>query len=85
MKKLGIKNGAQCLVVLEGLHREQGKVHAARDVALKDGDAHVLAPHWQALALDFLEVAPAHDGSPRPPWRQPILFVEDDNSRKPSA
>ena len=38
------------LVVLEGLHREQGKVHPARDVALKDGVAHVLAPHWQALA-----------------------------------
>lgn len=33
------------LVILEGLHHEQGKVHAARDVALEDGVAHVPAPH----------------------------------------
>src|SRR2546428_10719597 len=28
------------LIVLEGLHHEQGKVHAARDVALENGVAH---------------------------------------------
>src|SRR4051794_41362165 len=39
------------LVVLEGFHHEQGEVHAARDVALEDGVAHVSAPHGQALAL----------------------------------
>src|SRR6476619_4705086 len=50
------------LVVLEGLHHEQGEVHAARDVALQDGVAHVRAPHRQALALALLEVAPTHDG-----------------------
>ncbi len=33
------------LVILEGRHHEQGKVHAARDVALEDGVAHVPAPH----------------------------------------
>jgi hypothetical protein len=32
-------------VILKSLHHEQGKVHAARDVALEDGVAHVLAPH----------------------------------------
>ena len=29
------------LVVLDCLHHEQGEVHAARDVALEDGVAHV--------------------------------------------
>src|SRR3954454_3406142 len=53
------------LVVLEGLHHEQGEVHAARDVALEDGVAHVSAPHGQALTLALLEVAAAHDGPPR--------------------
>jgi len=32
-------------VILEGRHHEQGKVHAARDVTLEDGVAHVPAPH----------------------------------------
>src|SRR3954447_21142889 len=50
------------IVVFEGLHHEQGKVHAARDVALEDGVAHVPAPHWQALAVALLEVAATHDG-----------------------
>src|SRR5580765_1470049 len=49
------------LVVLEGRHHEEGKVHATRHVALENGIAHVPAPHWQALALALLEVAPAHD------------------------
>jgi hypothetical protein len=31
-------------VVLERLHHEQGEVHAAREVALKDGVADVAAP-----------------------------------------
>src|SRR6266545_2985802 len=53
------------LVILEGLHHEQGKVHAARDVALENGVTHVPAPHGQALALALLEVAAAHDGPPR--------------------
>jgi hypothetical protein len=37
------------LVVLEGLHHEEGKVHAAREVALENGVAYVSAPHGQAL------------------------------------
>ena len=49
------------LVVLEGLHHEQSEVHTAGEVALEDGVAHVPAPYRQALALAFLEVAPAHD------------------------
>src|SRR5882672_3732572 len=59
------------LVVLEGRHHEEGKVHAARDVARKDGVAYVPAPHGQALALAFLEVAPAHDGPPRVACKHP--------------
>src|SRR6185437_9676404 len=53
------------LVVLESLHHEQGKVHAAREVALEDRVAHMPAPHGQALTLALLEVATAHDGPPR--------------------
>src|SRR5215213_9935747 len=53
------------LVVLEGFYHEPGKVDAARDVALEDGVAHVMAPHGQALALAFLEFASANDGPPR--------------------
>src|SRR3954451_17712210 len=52
------------LVVLEGLHHEQGKVHSTREVARQDWIAYVLAPHGQALAFALLEVATAHD---RPP------------------
>src|SRR6478735_10318746 len=33
------------LVVLEGLHHEQGKVHSTREVARQDWIAYVLAPH----------------------------------------
>ncbi len=51
-------------VVLEGLHHEQGEVHAARDVAPKNWVAHVSAPNGQALALAFFEVAPPHHGPP---------------------
>src|SRR5205807_4835398 len=59
------------LIVLEGLHHEQGKVHAARDVALENGVAHVPAPHGQALTLALLEVAAAHDGPPRVAGKHP--------------
>ena len=59
------------LVVLEGRHHEEGKVHAARHVALENGVADVPAPHWQALALALLEVAPAHDGPPRVACKHP--------------
>src|SRR3954451_17082081 len=52
------------LVVLEGLHHEQGKVHPTREVARQDWIAYVLAPHGQALALALLEVAAAHDCPP---------------------
>ena len=53
------------LVVLDGRHHEQGKVHTAGDVAGQDGVAHVPAPHGKALALAFFELASAHDGPPR--------------------
>src|SRR5882762_9704819 len=59
------------LVVLEGRHHEEGKVHATRDVAFKHRVAHVPAPHWQALAIALLEVAPAHNGSPRVACKHP--------------
>jgi hypothetical protein len=51
-------------VVLKGLHREQREVHAAREVALEDGIAHMPAPHRQPLALALLEIAPAWAGPP---------------------
>jgi hypothetical protein len=53
------------LIVLDRRHHEQGEVHAAREVALEDGDAYVPAPHGQALALALFEIAPAHDGPAR--------------------
>src|SRR5439155_20040305 len=59
------------LIVLEGLHHEQGKIHAARDVALENGVAHVPAPHGQALTLALLEVAAAHDGPARVAGKHP--------------
>src|SRR6266436_622578 len=59
------------LVVLDGRHHEEGKVHATRDVAFKDRVAHVPAPHWQALAIALLEVAPAHNGPPRVACKYP--------------
>src|SRR5881296_428242 len=59
------------LVVLECGHHEEGKVHATRHVALENGIAHVPAPHWQALALALLEVAPAHDRPPRVAGKHP--------------
>ena len=62
-------------VVLEGRHHEEGKVHAARDVTRKDGVAYLPAPHWQALALAFLEVAPAHDG--------PRVSLSNSRARRP--
>src|SRR5438874_1503011 len=52
------------LVVLEGLHHEQGKVHTAREVARQDWIAYVFAPHGQTLAFALLEVATAHDCPP---------------------
>src|SRR4029453_298042 len=59
------------LVVLEGLHHEQGEVDASREIALEDGIAHVPAPDGQALTLALLEVAPAHDGPPRVAAKHP--------------
>ena len=49
------------LVILDGLHHEQGIVHAARDVAFKDGVTDVQAPHRQSLAFTLFEAAPTHD------------------------
>src|SRR5712671_585661 len=72
------------LVVLEGRDHEEGKVHATRHVALENGIAHVPAPHWQALALALLEVAPAHDRPPRVACKHPSgrfnLVVEVHNA-----
>jgi len=50
------------LVILEGLYREQGEVHATRDNALEDGVTHVPTPHREALPLALFKVASAHDG-----------------------
>src|SRR6267143_1177334 len=72
------------LVVLEGRHHEEGKVHATRHVALENGIAHMPAPHWQALALALLEVATAHDRPPRVACKHPSarlnLVVEVHNA-----
>src|SRR3982074_3626471 len=72
------------LVVLEGRHHEEGKVHATRHVALENGIAHVPAPHWQALALPLLGLAPAPAAPPRgpckPPWGPFNLVVEVHNA-----
>src|SRR3954447_22153047 len=50
------------IVVFEGLHHEQAEVHAARDVALVEGVAHVASAQWKALSVGLLEVAATHDG-----------------------
>src|SRR3954454_11934732 len=75
------------LSVLEGRHHEEGKVHATRHVALKNGIAHVPAPHWQALALALLEIAPAHNRPPRVACKHPSarlnLVVEVHNASEP--
>ena len=69
------------IVILQGFHHEYGKVHAAHDVALEDGVAHVLAPHRQTLALAFFEVAPARDRPSRIAGKHPParfhLVVDD--------
>src|SRR3989440_3924621 len=71
-------------VVLDGRHHEEGKVHATRHVALENGIAHVPAPHWQALPLALLEVAPALDRPPRVACKHPSgrfnLVVEVHNA-----
>src|SRR5262245_40529618 len=53
------------LVTFQSVDHEQGEVHAAGAVAGEDWIPHVPAPHWQALALAFLEIASAHNGPPR--------------------
>jgi hypothetical protein len=52
------------LVVGEGFDHEQGKVHAARDVALENGVTHMFAPHRQALTVALLQVTAPHYGPP---------------------
>ena len=52
-------------VLFESSHHEEGKVHAARDVARQDGVANVPTPDWQALALTFFEVAASYNRPPR--------------------
>src|SRR5437762_4825625 len=52
-------------VIFESSHHEEGKVHAARDVAREDGVANVPTPDWQTLALPFFEVAPSYNRPPR--------------------
>jgi hypothetical protein len=53
------------LIVLQCRDHEQGEVHAAGDVALKDGITHMSTPHTKALALTLFQIASAHDGPPR--------------------
>ena len=79
------------LVVLEGRHHKESKVHATRHVAFENGIAHVPAPHWQALALALLEIAPAHDGPPRVACKHPparldlVIKVHDASEARQSA
>ena len=53
------------LVVLQRGHHEQREVHPPGQVALEQGISDVVAPHRQALARAFFEVASANDGPPR--------------------
>src|SRR3954470_9784993 len=50
------------IVRFKSLDHEEREVDAAGDVALENGVADVAAPHGQALAVAFLEVAATHDG-----------------------
>src|SRR6476660_5726016 len=63
------------VVVLQGFHHEQGKVHAARAVALEDGVAHVPAPHRQALAVALFQVAAAYDRPPSVAGKYPLACL----------
>ena len=46
------------LVILEGRHHEQGKVHAACDIACKNRVSNMPAPYRQALTFTLFDVAP---------------------------
>ena len=63
-------------VIFESRHHEEGKVHAARNVARQNGVANVPTPDWQTLALTFFEVAPAHDGPPRVACKHPPASLD---------
>jgi hypothetical protein len=54
------------LFVLDGRHHEQGEVVSTRDVAAEYGITHVPAPHRQALAVTFLQLAAPNDRPPAP-------------------
>src|SRR3990172_1880477 len=75
------------LVVLEGLHHEEGEVYAPRDVAFQDWVAYMPAPHGQALALTLRQVAPAHDRPPPVPLKHSPtalhLVVDIQNAKEP--
>ncbi len=78
-------------VVLKGLDHEQGEIHAARDVAGKDGIADMPTPHGQTLTLALFEVASAYDrpagGAFKDPTARFDLVVnirEGDNARDPA-
>ena len=58
-------NNRRCFVdkrvIFESRHHEEGKIHAARDVARQNGVANVPTPDWQTLARTFFEVAPSYN------------------------
>lgn len=58
-------------VVRQRFDHEQGIVHAAGEVAGKDGIAYVATPHGQSLTPAFLEVASAHDRPACPAGKYP--------------
>ena len=66
-----------------GLYHERGDIHAARDVALEDGVAHMPAPHRQALALTLLKVAPTHDRPPGVAGKHPPAGFTQADDRIP--
>jgi hypothetical protein len=51
------------LVVAERLHHKTSEIHTTGDVAFENGDAHMAAPHRQAVALTLFEIAASHDSS----------------------
>ena len=51
-------------MIVKGGDHEQGKVHAARDIARENGVADMPAPYGKTLALSFFEIAAADDSPP---------------------
>ena len=63
-------------VVLERMHHEQRKVHAARQIAFEDRVTDVTAPYRQPLAFPLFEVAPPNDSPPSTAGKHPATRLD---------